>query len=206
MMFVFSFGLKKMDSPNKIGSLENIYIGPMFSGKTSSLIRYLTINADVGFNVLYINSLIDDRTDTDYSTHSSSQTKISTLIKTIKTDYLNDVNIENYDVIGIDEFQFYKDKKPSEIVRKWVFGGKRISVSGLDGDFKIRPFGDILNLIPLCSPGGLFKMKEGICVECVKDGKINPGGFTKKISDTEKIIEVGGKAKYKLVCLKCYFK
>jgi len=191
-----------------LGKLDNIYLGPMFSGKTSALIRYLTINADIGFKVLYINSSLDDRSEEDFSTHNSSNKGISNKITTLKTGYLKEVAIDKYDVIGIDEFQFYKDEKPSEIVRKWVLNGKRVSISSLDGDFNMRPFGDVFNLIPLCEAGGLFKMKEGICLECLKDNKFVTGSFTKKtkITKDEEVIEIGGKDKYKIVCLECHQK
>lgn len=189
----------------KIGKLENIYLGPMFSGKTSTLIRYLTINADIGFKVLYINTSLDTRNGDgkDYSTHNSSG-HISSKITTIKIEKLENINVEKYQVIGIDEFQFYKDQNPSEVVRKWIFSGKRISVSGLDGDFNIRPFGDILNLVPLCEAGGLHKMKEGLCVDCLKQGNFVTGGFTKKISEGDELIDIGGIDKYKIVCLSCH--
>lgn len=189
----------------KIGKLEYIYLGPMFSGKTSALIRYLTINADVGFKVVYINSQRDVRSKDTVSTHSSSGNKLSHNIVAIKVKTLASVDVSKYDVIGVDEFQFYEDQKPSEIVKKWVFSGKRVAVSGLDGDFNLNPFGSIFNLIPLCEAGGLFKMKEGICLECLKNKKeIVPGGFTKKIVNNNELVDIGGQDKYKIVCLQCH--
>lgn len=195
-----------MSEPNNIGKLENIYLGPMFSGKTSSLIRYLTINADIGFKILYVNSVLDTRGN-GYSTHNSSGKDISPKIKTITVKSLSEVDVEDYDVIGVDEFQFYKDQSPSGVVRSWVLKrGKRVAVSSLDGDFNINIFGDVYNLIPLCESGGLFKLKEGICAECLKEKKIVSGGFTKKISSVEDVIDVGGKDKYMIVCLRCHQK
>ncbi len=213
LLYSFIKNKNTMSLQNNIGKLENIYMGAMFSGKTSSLIRYLTIKADVGFKVIYVNSILDTRSNIGYSTHNSSGHNISSKIKTISVKFLSEVDVSNYDVIGVDEFQFYKDQSPSGVVRSWVLKmGKMVSVSSLDGDYNINIFGDVYNLIPLCEPGGLFKLKDGICTMCLKKKKkIVSGGFTKRItsltesgSKLNDIIDIGGKDKYMIVCLKCH--
>ncbi len=51
-----------------------------------------------------------------------------------------------YDVIGIDEGQFYPDLVPC--VNEWVDMGKIVVVAALDGDFRRDPIGDVLKLVP----------------------------------------------------------
>lgn len=186
-----------------VGKLEKIILGPMFCGKTTELYRSLTIRADLGESVAYINHTSDTRSLEIMSTHNSSL-KSSSKINSIKVDCLSNVNVDNYRVIGVDEFQFYNDKSPSSIVREWINKGKYVFVSGLDGDFNMNSFGDIFNLIPLCEPGGLVK-KGAVCMECYSKGDISvPAGFTKKTSNSSKQVEVGGKDIYSAVCFKCH--
>ena len=192
----------------KIGALENIYLGCMYSGKSDALVRYLTINVDIGLKVVYVNSVLDKRKtengNSSYTTHSSSGS-MSNKINTIKTDYLSKVDVSGYDVVGVDEFHLFKDDDPTSVVRDWVLKkGKRVSVSGLDGDFKIKTIGKIFDLIPLCESGGLHKMTGARCVECMKKGKIRQAGYSKKTTKDAKIIDVGGKDKYIAVCLRCH--
>lgn len=55
-------------------------------------------------------------------------------------------SVEQYDVIGIDEGQFYPDLV--EMVEQWVEAGKVVLVAALDGDFRRKPFGRVLELVP----------------------------------------------------------
>ena len=61
-----------------------LYIGCMYSGKTTALFRKLSIYSEMGLRCLYINSSLDNRTNTDFSTHnplitSSDFKKIDTI-------------------------------------------------------------------------------------------------------------------------------
>ena len=56
--------------------------------------------------------------------------------------------ISEYDVILIDEIQFYPDA--NIFCDKWANEGKIIEASGLNGDFQRKPFEQISLLIPLC--------------------------------------------------------
>ena len=49
-----------MDLINNKSSID-IITGPMFSGKTTELIRRLTIFVEAGMSVLYVNSILDTR-------------------------------------------------------------------------------------------------------------------------------------------------
>lgn len=66
---------------------------------------------------------------------------------------LSIVSSADYDVIGIDEGQFYPDL--IEMVDEFLSKGKVVVVSALDGDFRRKPFGRVLELVPMavCSLG-----------------------------------------------------
>ena len=187
-------------------SLE-IYIGPMWASKSSSLINKLTRYADIGLKVIYCNSLKDSRvtesSDLVVTTHNSGFKGLSKKIEGYKIDRLSDLNYDKYDIIGIDEGQFFADLVP--VVRDLVINkNKCVIIASLDYDSSLQPFGNVHELVGLCNPGHLHKM-GAICKKCGPDN-ITDAGFTLKISGNESIIDPGGVDKYLPVCLKCYIK
>lgn len=213
--YVDSKGLthaKKFD----VGNLEAIFFGPMFSGKTSKLLHRLTTCADVGMNVLYINHSIDNRDtekkDVHVTTHHSLFNGLdNNKIRATKTSRLDDVDVSCYDVIGVDEGQFFPDIVES--VRKWVLRyNKLVFIASLDGDANIQPFGRVHELICLCSPKGLYKL-EAKCMNCLSRGveerhlHFVPAGYSfRKENDRDEgdQEDVGGADKYMALCLKCH--
>ena len=133
-----------LNKNNECGYLE-IFIGPMFSGKTSKLIDLYKQYSFCNIPLAVINHSSDTRyDDTMLSTHD----KI--MIPCIQTSTLNRVTneMDNVDVILINEGQFFEDLY--DFVVDMLKFNKKIYVSGLDGDFKREKFGKILDLIPLC--------------------------------------------------------
>lgn len=123
----------------------NLWIGPMYSGKTTTLLlrkkRY-----EIGGKKCIIIKYIKD---TRYDGKNIISTHTLTKEKALCTDLLKKMeeNINNYDVIFIDEIQFYKDA--AEICDKWA-NNKIVECYGLNGDYKRQPFEQISKLIPLC--------------------------------------------------------
>lgn len=190
------------------GRLE-IYLGPMFSGKSSRLLHDLSTFADIGLKVLYINH-IDDIRDTKgdniVSTHNSQYNGLSKKIKSAKISFLKEVNVEDYDIIGVDEAQFFEDLVP--MVIDWVENKKKYVICvGLDGDAFRRPFGHLLELIPYSDFVEKLKAKCHICLNEAKDrgfGRLKEAPFTKRLfinddSNKEQKL-IGGADKYIAVC------
>lgn len=190
-------------------SLELIF-GPMFSGKSSQLIAQLTNLADTGYSVLLILHASDDRTDVEardelHSSHSSGYFGLSRKVEVVKVSDLDEVNADEFRVIGIDEAQFFTGLKAK--VLQWIKMRKNIRVSGLDGDANMNFFGEILYLIPHANK---VEKLNARCLICLKEyqeknmlGDIpdHNAPFTKKIGgDMSKQTEVGGKDKYIPVC------
>ena len=176
------------------GYLELI-IGPMFSGKTSALIslyrQYILYNK----NVCIVNYALDKRySDKKMTTHDNVG------IDCVFVDSLEELKNNAYDVILVNEGQFFDDLVP--VVKKWVeIDNKRIHIGALDGDFMRRPFENISNLIPICD--SLLKRKS-ICLGC-NDG--TEALFSMRYNtDNTNIIDIGGSETYKPVCRLCYKK
>ena len=72
--------------------------------------------------------------------------------------------MEETDVFGIDEGQFYPDLV--EGVESFLRRDKIVIISALDGDFERKPFGQIPELIPLSDD--IVKLRA-ICMRCGDD-------------------------------------
>lgn len=181
----------------------DLIIGPMFSGKTTELHRRLNICKNASFSVIYINSVVDTRAEF-FSTHNSTL-KQNNEIKYVKAQTLTNLvdECKGYDVIGIDEAQFFPDlilfcRTMCEEYKK------KVIVCGLNSDFKRHPFGEILSLVSICDT---ITKVESFCSSCRKDGgEMVPAIFSKRIMRSENTILVGGTGEYIPVCRSCYFK
>ena len=157
----------------------NLIIGPMYSGKTSELLsRYLRYKV-AGKKCLLIKFENDNRYD---------QNKIVTH-NLFKQDALNcnkletyDNDVKDYDVILIDEIQFFPDA--NIFCDKWANEGKIVEASGLNGDFQRKPFDQISLLIPKSD-----KISHLVAVD-KKDGNNAP--FTCRLSDESEQKLIGG--------------
>ena len=172
-----------------------VIIGPMFSGKSTELIRRTSCYKAIGKKILRINHLNDTRTDDNIQTHSNikkNAIKVSSLMTLV-----NNSKFTSSEVIGIDEAQFFDDLYEFIITIEPL--GKIIIVAGLDGDFKRRPIGQILQIIPLCDE--VVKLHALDMVD--KDG--SPGIFTKRLSENNELIVIGAENEYMAVSRKNYF-
>ena len=119
----------------------DLTIGPMFSGKTTKLVRnyYGFIEDNCGSRVLMINHSFDTRySEGTISTHDKD-TKIKchmlTDLSSITPEYIKKKGVN---AIFINEGQFFKD------IVQWVKTVSKLNIeifiSGLDGDYKQEAF------------------------------------------------------------------
>ena len=95
-------------------------------------------------------------------------------------------------MVALDEAQFFTGLKT--FVEKELRAGKTILLAGLDGDYRQRTFGELLDCIPLANE--VTKL-AAMCMDC-HDGTRGP--FTKRIVDSNQLELVGGDDMYKAVC------
>jgi len=176
----------------KKGHIELI-LGPMFSGKSTELMRRLKRYKVAQYKVMIIKYAKDVRYNDDgIATHCGMS------LPAVATNVLGDLTEKSndYDVVGIDEGQFFPDTVAwaEEMANR----GKFVVVAALDGTFQRKPFGDILSLIPLAE--NVIKL-NAVCMNCFGDA-----AFSKRITlaDGEKVEVIGGADKYMAVCRGCY--
>lgn len=120
------------------------------------------------------------------------QTHAGLRIPAISMSSLCTINVDEYDVILIDEAQWFTDL-PEFIERNY---GKnvRVYVAGLISDFKQRKFGAIADILHLVSD---IKWFSAVCDVCGSDA-----GLTKRRGSDETRDIPGGTDKYYTVCAK----
>jgi thymidine kinase len=166
----------------------------MFSGKSTELIREIRLAKVIEKKVLVIKPLLDDRYEnTKIVSHSFESEECNT----IDFLYKLDEQVLKYDLIVIDEGQFFPDLK--ETVLKWVEQyNKEILIGGLDGDFKRKPIGQILELIPYADK---CKKISSMCKLC-NDG--TKAIFSHRITNNNEQVQIGGSESYSPLCRKHY--
>jgi thymidine kinase len=177
------------------GKLELI-LGPMFSGKSTELIRKIRLAKIINKKVLVIKPLLDQRYNNNKIVSHSFDSEDC---NTVEFLYSLNESIKHYDVIIIDEGQFFADLK--ETVIKWVDEFyKEVIIGGLDGDFKREPIGKILELIPYADK---CKKISSLCKIC-NDG--TKGLFSYRITENENQVQIGGVESYIPLCRNHYLK
>ena len=189
-------------SYNQENGYLKIILASMFAGKTTELIKEYNKHISCDFKCCMINHSIDNRYGTDNTKMASHNNKIVECKSCYKLSELFGDNYQNnfvdkYDVFLINEGQFFDDlyNCVDIIVNK---KRKKVFVCGLDGDYKRKKFGSILDIIPLCDD--IVKLK-GICKECFFKESI----FTHRITN-EKEQTLISSNNYTSLCRKCYNK
>lgn len=181
---------------NNTGYLA-VYLGCMYAGKTSKLISIYNKNKTAGISTCVINYIEDKRYhDNKLSTHDRKMIECLSVRK-IYDVFENDPNLlEQTEAFIINEGQFFSDL--FEVVKLLVNEhNKKVYVCGLDGDYKMKKFGQILDLIPICDE---VEKLHAICTICKA-----PASFTKRITqETEQ--KVIGSDNHIPVCRMCHFK
>ena len=174
-----------------------VHTGSMFSGKTTSLRRELFRLRIAKYKVVAFKPDIDNRyDDKKIITHDHKEIdayKINDLKELL--EYKNNHEI---DAIGIDEIQFFKND-PAEVIEifdELIKSNITVVVSGLDMDYKARPFEIIKELMPMAD---VLEKHHAICANCGEDAWVS---FRK--TGEEDRIEIGADEIYEPLCRNCY--
>lgn len=172
----------------------NLILGPMFSSKSTTLDarveRYVLGNRKC-IGIKYKN---DTRYDNDkIVTHRGNKIDIFTVV--CLNLYEADELVQDYDIIAIDEVQFYKDAVI--FCDKWANQGKIVEACGLNGTYERKPFKIITELVPLAQD---IIFKTAVCKETGFDAI-----YSKRTSNENTEVVIGGADKYSAVDRITYF-
>ena len=177
------------------GYLELI-IGPMYAGKSTELIKNYNKYTTLNKKIMIVNHILNKRYGINgISTHNQNKIDHTFIIE--KLGDIPENIISDYDVILIDELQFFLDAK--ENIIKWIDKYSKIVIAvGLDGDFQRNSFGDILYLIPHSDK--VTKI-NALCKKC---GDGTEAIFSKRIIENNEKTLIGSGDTYEAVCRKHY--
>ena len=169
-----------------------LILGPMFSGKSTRLIEVIRKYAYKAKKTIMIKFYADQR----YSDKSEVVTH-----DLIKYDSINCKNLRDsmeilkkYDVIGIDEGQFFPDLV--EVCEELAFLKKTVIIAALNGDFRMEPFPVISKII---SKADKIKLLKAYCFNCHKDAR-----FSLRIVQSNETVLIGAGEAYKPACRECH--
>jgi len=178
-------------SPAPVGWIE-VICGAMFSGKTEELIRRIRRAKIAKQKVGIFKPAIDTRYHhEDVVSHNANSIP--------SVPVANAANIlplaAEYEVVGIDEAQFFDEQLP-QVATTLANQGKRVIIAGLDMDYQGKPFGCMPELMAIAE----FVTKvHAICVRC---GALASYSF-RKVAAADTIL-LGETDSYEPRCRRCF--
>ena len=174
-----------------------LYLGCMYAGKTSKLISIYEKNQAAGISTCVINYIEDKRYhDNKMSTHDRKMISCLPVQKIYDVFETDTTLLDSTDAFIINEGQFFSDLY--DVVKLLVnVHNKKVYVCGLDGDYRMKKFGQMLDLIPIADH---VEKLHAVCSLCKA-----PASFTKRLTN-ETAQKVIGSDNYIPVCRACHLK
>ncbi|HEX2918448.1 MAG TPA: thymidine kinase [Edaphobacter sp.] len=173
------------------GRIEMI-TGPMFSGKSEELIRRLKRARIARQRVACYKPDIDLRYHRTAIASHSQQTHDASTVATV--DVLRATlfpRLDEVEVIGVDEVQFFSDEIIG-LAMELVHLGKRIVMAGLDTTFAGEPFGPVPDLMAIADE--VTKL-SAVCMVCGA-----PAIHTQRLGQSQELVVVGAAGLYEARC------
>lgn len=182
-----------LENAKKSGCIE-VICGSMFSGKTEELIRRLRRAKFAHLKVEIFKPMIDVRYSEEEVVSHNATSILSTPVESSSSILLLSHDV---DVVGIDEAQFFDDGI-IEVCQKLANSGIRVIVAGLDMDYLGKPFGPMPTLMAIAEH---VDKVHAICVKCG-----DPAQHSHRLSQSDKLVELGETDKYEPLCRHCFNK
>lgn len=190
------------------GGSIRLVVGPMFSGKTTELVRAIKVAQHAKMRCFLVRPSADTRSD-DLRTHCGLEIHEDAAERLSGPDFLvlthtilaNTADIMGKVLVAVDEGQFFTNLTAGATML--ANSGAHVVIAALDGSFSQEPFPEISQLYPHCE---WIEKKTAVCGAC----QSREAPFTVLlegvvISDEAKESqrEVGGTDKYRAVCRWC---
>jgi thymidine kinase len=169
-----------------------VITGPMFSGKTTELIRRIRCAEIARQRTLVLKPTTDTRSGLEVVSHSGLRWAAS-LAEVASPGRLP----RDLDVLGVDEAQFLGEAWVHAI-DAMANAGKEVVLACLNQDFKGEPFGIADRLLAMAD--NVIHLKA-VCLAC---GAKDAATKTFRISGGEGQVEIGGAEKYQALCRRCW--
>ncbi len=180
-----------------------VITGPMFSGKTSTLIHHLEREQYAENKIAVFKPRIDNRYSAmEIVTHAGQ--KLSAIVVPTGEEAYGIImkSAKNVGVVGIEEAQFFsKDANIPKLIME-LSKGRRVIVTVLNKDHTGEVFG---NAGEILAKADEIECLTAICRKCRSDG----ASFTQRVDDKGtpifgEQVHVGGKEDYEPRCRDCF--
>ena len=172
-----------VNANEQFGWIE-VICGSMFSGKTEELIRRLKRAKIAKQKIKIFKPSIDKRYDEEFI-FSHDQKYLSSTIVSEASEILS--LVEGYNVVGIDETQFF-DSSIVKVCNDLANNGIRVILAGLDMDYQGNPFG------PMPSLMATAEYVTKVHAVCARSGNLANHSF--RTSKNDSLIHIGEKESY----------
>lgn len=181
------------------GKLE-VITGPMYSGKTSELIRRINRAKVAGQTVKCFKPVIDDRySETEIGSHDGEKVD-AYLVK--DSNQLTSHVQEKDDVVVVDEANFF-DSRLIPDLQSLAYQGYRVIAAGTDQTFRGTPFTPVGGLMAVADR---VDKLQAVCQRCGEDASMNQrldeDGNPAHVD--EPTVKVGGDNIYEARCRDCH--
>lgn len=180
-----------------------LILGPMFSGKTSELLRRYRRSMISEVPTLLIKYAADTRYSGHAVTTHDHDSNSADIICSRLFDALSAINAikagASTPIIYIDEIQFFEDKLEfCDMVSRM---GVEIHAAGLAQDYKRKPFPQMGELMALAYS---VVYLHAVCFYCKCDRACYSHKYIHVTDGTAGQEDIGGSEKYHAVCTACY--
>ncbi len=175
----------------KVGWIE-VVCGSMFSGKTEELIRRIKRAKIAKQKTIIFKPSVDTRYAIEEVVSHDQRVVDSIPVESSQQILLM---IEDAEVVGIDEAQFFDAELPN-VCHQLANKGIRVIIAGLDMDFLGKPFGPIPELLATAE---YVTKVHAICMRCG-----NLAQFSHRTVANEKLVMLGETDTYEPLCRACY--
>lgn len=166
-----------------------VIVGSMFSGKTEELIKQVRRATIARLRVKTFKPRIDSRYSVANVT-SHDQNQMPSIPVEDAAEIWNFVEATD-SVVAIDEGQFFGDNLV-QIATELADSGRRVIISGLDTDWRGRPFGPMPQLMAVAE---IVRKQHAICRVCG-----GPASRTQRLVAAQDDILVGASESYEARC------
>lgn len=179
------------------GGWIEVVCGSMFSGKSEELIRRVKRAQFAKQQIAVFKPEIDDRYSEEAVVSHNGTTVIANPVAS--SMHIEEFDKTNFDIIAIDEAQFFDDGIV-ETVMALADEGYRVIIAGLDQDFRGEPFGPMPRLMAVAEH--VTKL-QAVCTVCG-----SPASRTQRLINgvpagyDDPVILVGASEAYEARCRK----
>ena len=176
-----------------------LYLGPMFSGKTTRLLSSIERHLYKKEEVVCFKPYIDGRySNTEIVTHSSSKVKAYSVrnAKEIQ-DFFEQTNLVPR-VVAVDE-AFMIEGCGDYLNKLFMESNATIYVSSIEMSANLNPFTEVQKMMPYATK---IEKCASICLSCYNDAQLTYRKAAEPIVNSE--ISVGGSEAYEPRCWNCH--